>query len=258
MRKLSLSVLCLFILAFSACSVPARNPSIDEPVIAKSVDMKTSKPIEASSTFSQSDPVIYFSIRIKDLPEDTKLKAVWKYLGDGTEIPAEIITKGTGYEVFTLKRSGSQFPDGQYEVTVTAPVEGKKLEAKGKFSVIAEAKPAHLLNPVTSKGVESSSNLNPVDITSMFSQSDLSIYFVVQSQNLPAGTTVSCVWYYVDTGDSLTSSLVTDGDRNIAFTLSPEEGKKLPAGKYIVTAATTINGETESVSSQFEIGDNGD
>jgi hypothetical protein len=47
--------------------------------------------------------------------------------------------------------------------------------------------------------------------------------------------------------------LITEGSRNIAFTLKPDEGKKLPIGKYIVTASVNIDGETESISKEFEI-----
>jgi hypothetical protein len=167
----------------------------------------------------------------------------------------EISTHGTGYEAFTLKRSSSLFPAGQYEVTATAEVNGKLLEAKGRFSITEETKPLHLLNPVTSRSVDNGENLSPVDITSEFSQSDPLIYFIVQSKDLPAGSKIFCMWHYLDTGDVLTHELISDGTRNLAFTLKPESGKTLPAGKYIATATVTINGETESVSKEFIIED---
>lgn len=241
------------ILISPSCSYKSSNPSISEPIIARSIDKNTSKPITAVSQFNQSDPAIYFTIRVADLPKETKLKSVWKYLTDGTEISSEITSEGTGYEAFTLKRSGIEFPAGEYEVTVTAEVNGGKLEVKGKFNIMSETNPAHLVNPVTSRAVDNDDKLNPIDITSEFKQTDTTIYFVVQSKDLPTGTKVSCLWYYVDSGDSLYHELTTDGNRNISFSLKPEQDKKLPKGKYLVTASIMIDGETESVSKEFEV-----
>lgn len=253
MRKITYLLILLILIITPACSSAEKNPYIGEPMTAKSVDKKTSKPIEVSSIFNQSDTVIYFSVKTQDLPKNTKLKAVWKYLGDGTEISSEILTEGTGYEVFTLKRGSSQFPAGEYEVTVTAPAEENTLETKGKFSVIADTKPVHLLNPITSKSIDNNEALNPSDITSQFPDTQPLIYFVFQSRDLPQNSKVSCIWYFTDTGDSLSNELITDGSRNIAFTLKPDEGKTLPKGKYIVTASVNIGGEIESISKEFEI-----
>lgn len=256
MRKIFLLIV-FSIIIFPGCSREVKNPSISEGVVAKSIDKNTSMPIEASSRFSQSDTAIYFSIKVQDMPKNTNIKAVWKYLGDGTEISSEITTKGSGYEVFILKRSSNLFPAGEYKVTATAQVEGKTLEVSRKFSIAEEAKPLHLLNPVTSKSVDNDENLNPVDITSEFSLTDPVIYFIVQSKDLPKNSRIFCMWYYLDSGDVLTHELVSDGSRNLAFTLKPEDGKTLPSGKYIATATVTINGETESVSSEFTIQDLG-
>lgn len=253
LRRAILILLSIILLTLTACSEEVKEPIISEPVVCKSIDKKTSRPIEASSQFIQSDLAIYFTVKIQDLPRDTTLKAIWKYLDDNTEVSTEITTEGTGYEVFTLKRSGSQFPAGKYEVTVNCEAGEKKLSASGKFSITAEVKPVHLLNPITAKGVDSEDKLNPVDITSEFYPSDPLVYFIVQSKDLPQNTRVSCTWYYADTGDILSHQLNTDGNRNIAFTLKPEEGKTLPIGKYIVTATVKVNDETESISKEFEI-----
>lgn len=254
MKKLAaVIIVVLMIILPSSCTALNKTPSIGEAVVAKSIDRNTSAPDKISDKFTQSDPVIYFVVKVTDLPKDTKLKAVWKYMVDGTEAISEVTTSGTHYEAFTLKRSGSRFPAGQYEVTVTGNAKGVNLESKGNFEITAEAEPTHLLNPVTSKGVDGEDKLNPTDITSQFTQDDSVIYFVVQSKELPKDTKVTCVWYYTDTGDSLFHEIVTDGSRNIAFSLKPEQGQKLPMGKYMVTATVTVNNQTESVNKEFEI-----
>lgn len=252
-KYLNTLIILIMVVVLSACTHTEKNPSISEPVVAKSVDENTSRPIAAASQFSPSDPVIYFTMKVTDLPAGTKLKAVWKYIKDGTEIPSVITSEGSGYEAFTLKRSSNEFPSGEYEVTVNTQVDGKSMEVKGKFNILSEAKPVHLSNPLTSKAVDNDDMLNPTDIISSFKQSDKIIYFIIQSKDLPIGTKVTCLWYYVDTGDSLSHELATDGNRNIAFSLKPDEGKLLPVGKYVVTATVVINGETESVSKEFEI-----
>lgn len=253
MKKSLILITALVLTLTSGCLKINKNPSISEPTIAKTVDFKTSKPVAQSSSFNQTDPAVYFSIKITDLPEGTKIKAVWKHLGGITEVSSEITTSGTGYEVFTLKRNSTLFPPGQYEVTAFAVIEGKTLEVKSRFEIVSDIKATHLLNPVTSKSIDSDDKLNPVDVTSEFTQSDPVIYFIIQSRDLPKDTRVSCVWVHIDSGNTLSHELVTDGNRNIAFSLKPDGGQKLPVGKYMVTASIKINNETQSVSREFEI-----
>jgi hypothetical protein len=236
----------------SSCGAD-KTASISEPVLTKQIDQNTSKPIGSASLFNQSDPAIYFTVKITNFPENTTINAVWKYLEDNTEVKSQITSSGTGYESFVLKRNSSLFPAGKYEVTASAIVDDRTLEAKGTFEITSNSAPAHLLNPITSKSVDNNDKLNPVNISSEFSQSDQIIYFVIQTKELPKGTKVSCIWVYTDTGDSLSHELVTDGSRNVAFTLKPNESQTLPAGKYTVTAAVTLDGQTESVSKEFEI-----
>ncbi|HBM79663.1 MAG: hypothetical protein QME45_03645 [Clostridiales bacterium] len=254
MKKLyTICIIFLITFTMNSCAFTQKNPSLGDATIAKSIDKNTSRPKEISSHFVQSDPEIYFIVKTTNFPKDTKLKAVWKYLGDGTEVAAEIICSGTNYEVFTMKRSGNQFPSGNYEVTASATVNGKQLSAKADFEITAEVKPVHILNPVTSKSVDSQDKLNPVNITSEFKQSDNIIYFIIQSKDLPKNTKVTCIWYYKDTGDNLSHIITTEGTRNIAFTLKPDAGQKLLEGKYAVTASVTINNQTESVSKEFSV-----
>lgn len=250
---LYLSILFAALLLFSACSLSTSNPELSEPAAAKYIDKVTYKPLQIQTVFKQSDPVIYFTVKAANLPKNTKLKALWKYLGDGTEILSEIITSGTGYEAFSLNKNTGPFPAGKYEVTVSADLNGKKLETKGNFEIYKETAAVHILNPVTSKSIDNQENLNPKNTTSLFSQGDSIIYFIVQCKNLPANSKVTCEWLYKDTGDFKASEIVTDGSRNLAFNLKPDQGEKFPAGNYTVSAWVAINNELESVSRDFEI-----
>ncbi|KPU45297.1 hypothetical protein OXPF_11900 [Oxobacter pfennigii] len=246
-------LIALMSIILSSCSIISKKPLISEPVVAKLIDSQTSKPIEASKVFLQSDAAVYFTVKTTDLPKDTVIKVTWKHLDGGTEIPSQLTANGSGYEVFTLKKSGELFPSGQYEVTAIADINGSLMELKEQFQIVAEVKATHLLNPVTAKAVDSNDKLNPLDVTSRFSQSDPVVYFVIQSKDLPADTKVSCQWVYTTTGDSLSHELITDGSRNIAFSLKPENAQKLPAGKYIVKASIITDAGTEMVSKEFEI-----
>lgn len=253
MRKLCAILLSALLFLLTSCSISIGSPSISEPAAAKYIDKKTSKPTEAAAKFKQNDSVIYFTVKIDNFPKDTKLKAVWKYLGDGTELPSEITTGGTGYEAFTLNKNTGPFPAGQYEVTVSAEINGKTVQTKGGFEVLPEVTPTHILNPVTCKSIDSEEKLNPADVTSEFSTSDQVIYFIVQCKDIPKDTKISCEWYYADTDDIVAHDIVTDGTRNIAFNLTPQGGQKFPPGKYVVTASVTINNQIESVTKEFEV-----
>lgn len=253
MKKLLCVILPAALLLFSSCSISTADPNISEPAAAKYIDKETSKPLKVQTSFKQSDPVIYFTVKIKNFPKDSKLKAVWKYLGNGTETSSEMVTSGTGYEAFSLNKNSGPFPSGKYEVTVSADINGKKLEAKGNFEIDAENTPTHISNPVTSKSIDNEQNLSPQNITSRFSRADSIIYFIIQGKDLPANSKVTCEWLYKDTGDIETTELVTEGSRNIAFHLKPDLGQKFPAGSYTVTASVTVDNKIESLSSDFEI-----
>lgn len=253
MKKIWLIIVFSSLIFLPSCSNANKEISISEPVIAKVIDEKTSRPVAAASIFNENDPAVYFIVKINNLPQNTKIKVSWKHLAEGTEVQSEVITEGTGYEAFTLKRSGSTFPPGQYEVTASAEVDGSILEAKGNFEIAEDAAYPHLSNPVTAKSVDNEDKLNPVDITSEFTQSDPVIYFVVRSKDLPKNTKVSCLWVYKNTGDSLSHELITDGSRSIAFSLKPDGLQRLPAGDYMVTASVTVENKTESVSAEFKI-----
>lgn len=253
LRKFMFPLLIFMVLSLSGCSLIGEKPDISEPVMSKYIDSYTSKPVGACTVFKQSDSTIYFTVKVTNFPKDTKLKAVWKYLSDGTEMPSEIIAEGTGYEAFSLKKSGTSFPAGSYEVTVSAVVDGRTLETKSSFQIMPEVKASHILNPVTAKSVDAEDTLNPSEVTSEFSQSDPVVYFIIQSKDLPKSTKVSCEWVYTPTGDVITHELAVDGSRNIAFDLKPDPGQKLPAGKYQVTASIETENGIESLAKEFEI-----
>lgn len=251
LRKILILVSLLIIL--SSCSRDNKVPTITEPTVAKTIDFKTSKPVEAANQFKPDDPSVYFTIKITNFPKDTTIKAVWKHLDGGTEVQSEITTHGSRYEAFTLKRGSSPFPPGKYEVTASAVVNGSLQEVKGSFNISTDITPSHLLNPTTSKSIDSSDKLNPIDITSEFSKSDTVIYFIVQSKDLPEGTKVYCTWTHIDSNESLSHELTTEGSRNIAFSLKPDGTDGLPPGRYTVSVTVTVNGQDESVSKNFQV-----
>lgn len=253
MRKIIIFLLVMTSVLLSACSIPAKTPNISEAATSKLVNPKTSKPILPSKNFSPNDQAVYFSVKITDFPPGTKLKALWRHIDSGTEMASEISTEGTGYEVFTLKRNAHPFPSGRYEVTATFTADGKTLELKSDFSVVRDTGPPRLSDPVTSKSIDNEGKLNPVDAATIFSQSDAVIYFVIKSTDLPKDTKVYCQWIHVDSDESLSHEIVTDGSRNIVFTLKSGDSQKLPEGRYIATASAYINNRAESIWVEFEV-----
>jgi len=86
------------------------------------------------------------------------------------------------------------------------------------------------------KDVEGDQN-EPVNPTDVFAPGDKTIHAVVAIQDAPPDTQFSAAWYTVDVGQAAApntlidkTEIVTDGTRNIDFSLTTEES--WPAGTY--------------------------
>lgn len=74
----------------------------------------------------------------------------------------------------------------------------------------------------------------PLDSISVFTQEDTILYATAYIENAPEGTSASSVWYYLPTGETMSSEsdVVIDSDGWIEFDLSNDAG--FPAGDYKV------------------------
>ncbi len=100
--------------------------------------------------------------------------------------------------------------------------------------------PAFYIVSVTmAKGVQGQDN-SPVNPTSIFSATD-TFHAVVMIQDAPLNTNFTSIWYAVDVGSAAqpntvidTAQVLTDGTRNIDFSLMPQANSSWPTGIYSV------------------------
>lgn len=98
-------------------------------VITEKVSAKTFEPIESKNIFNDETPAIYTTADIGDAPPDTRIKAVWYYLGlKGEEIlvnSKEKVITGPQKMVFQINRPyKNKWPLGRYEIRIF--VDGKE------------------------------------------------------------------------------------------------------------------------------------
>lgn len=98
-------------------------------VITNKVSAKTFEPVESKNIFNDNEPAIFTTADIGDAPKETKIKAVWYYLGlKGEEIlvnSKEKVVTGPQKMVFQINRPAKNlWPLGRYELRIY--VDGKE------------------------------------------------------------------------------------------------------------------------------------
>lgn len=128
--------------------------------------------------------------------------------------------------------------------TATSPFGANAADPGLCLANLATPQKSNVIKSVTmAKKVEADS-MNPVDVGSQFAPTD-TLHTVVAIDNAPMGTRFKAEWIAVDIGNPATCNtkigeyeVVTEGTRNIDFSLSPEPS--WPAGSYKIQIS--ING----------------
>jgi hypothetical protein len=121
----SIALLVAVSAAAVACSASFSTANISSAVLAKSVDADFA-PVDATTTFPVDQPVIHLVVTLKNVPSDTKVKAVWTAVDVGdaaapnTKIDeVEQTINDSGNLDFTLSLpSTGVWPVGSYKVEV--------------------------------------------------------------------------------------------------------------------------------------------
>ena len=94
--------------------------------LATAVDSE-SKPINASNTFTVATETIYISLKLNDAPANTQVLATLTYLNgeaaglaNSTMFSQTLSGQGTRYIAFSVKPPPGGFPQGNYQVAITA------------------------------------------------------------------------------------------------------------------------------------------
>lgn len=113
-----LMVIMTFLLTMlSGCGFSFSSAKVTKATACASVD-EGAKPINAKSTFSTSDKIIYVSALVKNAPSDTKVNIIWYYYEDGQKkkVDSVPLTLDTSRYIASNLSVKSGFPKGKYEV----------------------------------------------------------------------------------------------------------------------------------------------
>ncbi len=240
-------------------TAPAPAPALDTisgAVMARDVQGNNYDPVGVTDTFAANQPIYHAVVTVNGAPSNTSVRAVWNSatakLGE-----YEIKTDGSRNLDFTFKPDGGGLPTGSYHVDIYL---NGTLNRTLNFTVAGGAgtpAPAPSLAPSGSGIIASvtlalgaqSDTKQPINPTTVF-PSNAVFHAVVATQNAPANTKIRATWYAVDVGNVAppntlidSSELMTDGSRDIDFTLSPNS--VWAVGTYRVEIA--VNGNVEQV-----------
>lgn len=235
---------------------------ITNGVMAKDVKGDNFDPLGITDTFPADQSIFHAVITIADAPANTKVKAVWTVvdIGDASQADKqmaeyELATEGSRNLDFTFKPNNGSLPAGSYKTdiyvngtldrTLTFTVEGAVVEA----TPTVEVTPGSVIVKITMAEDTTGDDKHPVNPTTVF-KPDSTFHAVVAIQDAPADTTFGAAWYVTDVGTAAakdtkidSTELVTDGTRNIDFTLKPDT--TWPVGTYRVEIS--VGGEIEQV-----------
>lgn len=258
----NIAFLSLFCMLSAICYADTVTSSpISNAVTAKDVKGVALTPEDVTSTFPPNQNVFHTIVTVDNLPENTKVKAVWldtqgKKMGE-----YEISAAGTRNLDFSFTPTDGHLPTGDY--TVNLFVNGN-LDRTVKFSVADPLSTSTTTTPVHGQYIDSitmalgttGEEKMPENITSIFKPTN-TFHAVVRTNNAPANTRFKATWYLVKSNSSEyapnslidSTEITTDGTRYIDFTLKPTS--KMPEGTYRVEFS--VNGVIDPLSATFVV-----
>jgi len=109
--------------------VPGGKPSlpiVSDATLATDIDSQ-SKPVSAANAFTVTTEVIYLSLKLNNAPANTQVMAKLTYLGgeaanlaNSSMFNSSQSGQGNGYLAFAMKAPQGGFPQGNYQVAVSA------------------------------------------------------------------------------------------------------------------------------------------
>ncbi len=243
-----------------ATAIPKPSGLIKSVTMALDARDDTKDPINPTRVFSPSS-VFHAIVTHGEAPQGTVFKATWYAVNVGSAAaPNSIINSfetqsdDSGNLDFTLAPK-SAWPTGAYRIDIA--VNGA-VEQSVEFSVAGSVatptvtvapKRSGLIAKVTMARDTQGEDKEPVNPTTVFQGSSV-FHAVVGTKNAPKGTKFGAEWYVVDVGSAGpanskidSSELVSEGTRNIDFTLTPTD--TWPAGSYRVELR--VNGVLDQI-----------
>lgn len=133
-------LLAVMSLALAGCEspLPLTTAGLSDPAISTAVDLNTKAPLEKATIFPADVKTLYATVRVKNVPADSGVKAVFYYLEGSRQQIAENTAKaeGSDYLSYAFNPPESGWPVGRYEVEFVLSDEVKE---KTGFSIVPAA-----------------------------------------------------------------------------------------------------------------------
>lgn len=112
-------IIMFVIAALNGGEVNFSSANVAEAYMASQINESTSEPVVKTESFSQSDTIIYATARIKNVPSDTKVSAIWYYIPTGDSLRSEndIVADSDMWVQFSLANEKGFIP-GEYKVEI--------------------------------------------------------------------------------------------------------------------------------------------
>lgn len=212
--------------------------------LARSVDANKA-PVERTTGFTKSDPLLYCAAQMANTPAGTKVKAVWWQLPEGAAKQlidsTEIELSEDAWVAFSLSLSQDVLPYGKYEVALF-------INGKPAKTLPFDIAPAIAEGPVKEIAMTSKVTKDwfPLERVSKFKSSESKFWACVYVMDLPEGSTFTARWFSGSAPGAENAIASTDfsyaGTGWIGFSLAPSA--PFPAGTYGVEIALMTPGST--------------
>ncbi len=235
----SVFVLLLVALLYEGCQFSTAK--IKEVVLCKKFDAE-GLPAEKTNTFDISDASIHCGVLTKNIPADTKLKAIWYQINSKTNERKEMIQSDFSVSDdrwinFFITPPAAGFAAGKYAVDIYL---NNKLDNSQSFTIQGPSQ-----NPLVQSVVIAATSASTGKLTEMYTfHPDIDvIHAQVDFKDAPANTKFTAVWYQHDASTNARAKIVmtdieTSGTDFIDFTFTPSA--PLPVSRY--SADILVNG----------------
>ena len=238
--------LFLVLLGIVALSVGCQftTAHFTDVTLARSIDADKA-PVERTTGFTKSDPLLYCAAQMANTPAGTKVKAIWWQLPEGAAKQlidsTEIELSEDAWVAFSLTLSQDVLPYGKYEVALF-------INGKPEKTLPFDIAPAYTDGPVKEIAMTSSVTKDwfPLERVSKFKSSEPKFWACVYVMDLPEGSAFTARWFSGAAPGTENGIASTDfsyaGTGWIGFSLAPSA--PFPPGTYGVEIAMMMPGST--------------
>jgi hypothetical protein len=250
-------------------SAPQPANLVTNAVTAKDVQGDTFDPIGITDSFPANQSIFHAIVTIANAPDNTAVQVVWSDSANNSMGDFALNAGGSRNLDFSFKPNAGTLPAGDYKAaiyvngalnrtlsfSVSGSAQAQPTAPAQAICASSSPKASGLISQVVMAEDSKGANFDPVNPTVTFNAS-ATFHAIVTVQNAPANTPFKATWCVTNVGTAVAANtlidsteLVTDGSRNIDFTLKPVS--TWPVGTYRVEIM--VNGVLDRIVS-FSVG----